>query len=87
MCPRPWESKFQFALERRNHGIILGLIENDLIVVRAGDGKAAAEVQATLILGHDMEMQMRVGVAKGADILFLNFLKFPSIIIFFPLFF
>ena len=56
----------QLLPERRNHFLKLLVLQERRL--RIGDGEAAAELKAALILGDDMEMQMGIRVAEGAQV-------------------
>ena len=59
-------SDAKLLLERRNHLLILRV--GQMYGFGVGDGKAAAKLKAALVLRDDMEMQVRVGVAKRPEV-------------------
>ena len=59
-------SDTQLGLQRGDHLLILLVLQ--VYRLRVGDGKSPAELKAALILGDDMEMQMGIRVAEGAQV-------------------
>ena len=59
-------SDTQLGLQCGDHLLILSVLQ--VYRLRVGDGKSPAELKAALILGDDMEMQMGIRVAKGAQV-------------------
>ena len=59
-------SDTQLGLQCGDHLLIL--LVRQVYRLRVGDGKSSAELKAALILGDDMEMQMGIRVAEGAQV-------------------
>ena len=56
----------QFFFQSCDHAAVLLVAEVDGVGI--GDGEVAAELKAALILGDNVEMQVRIGIAEGGQI-------------------
>ena len=59
-------SDTQLGLQCGDHLLVLSI--RQAYRLRVGNGKGSAELEAALILGDDMEMQMGIRVAEGAQV-------------------
>ena len=58
--------KAKLLLESLDHFLVLLVLQDNRL--RIGDGKAAAELKAALVLRYDVEMQVRIAVAERTEV-------------------
>ena len=60
------KSEVQLFLQSLDHFLVLLVLQDNRL--RIGDGKAAAELKAALVLRYDVEMQVRIAVAERTEV-------------------
>ena len=60
------KSEVQLFLQSLDHFLVLLVLQDNRL--RIGNGKAAAELKAALVLRYDMEMQVRIAVAERTEV-------------------
>ena len=58
--------KAKLLPESLDHFLVLLVLQDNRL--RIGDGKAAAELKAALVLRYDVEMQVRIAVAERTEV-------------------